>query len=140
MWLNIINRLNLLLRKTYRSETFGQETAGTTNASGVNWVDLLNKSVLAADTKVCGFKVTIAGAWAGLCQIRIVTGAGTKLFPFAAQLVQGTDFASGVQNTFAFPLIIRTFEGYKFQFCSTNAGDGAGETCQLDNLDIITLG
>jgi hypothetical protein len=117
-----------------------QETAPATNADGTNWVDLLDRSTIAKPVRICGFRVIVAGGWAGKCQIRIVDGAGTtKIFPFAAQLVQDTDFVSGTQYAFSFPCDVSVSKGYKLQFNSTNAADGAGKTLQLNNLDVMEL-
>ncbi len=123
-----------------RVTTFSQETAAGTNANGVTWVDLLDKSTLAITTQICGFTVTVAGAWAGKAKIRIVDKNGNKLFPFIVEYVQDTDFTSGVSAVLNFPVVVTVTSGYKFQFRSSNAGDGAGETLQLNNLDVIALG
>ena len=137
------------LRKPYIPEplenvlditTFKQETAGATDVDGTTWKDLLDKSTITKPTKICGFKVTVAGAWAGKAQVRITDGAGTKVFPFQDQYEQDTDFTSGAQAVFNFPVIVPVADGYKFQFRSTDAGDGAGETLALTNLDVIEVG
>lgn len=120
--------------------TFKQETAVATDVNGTTWKDLLDKSTITKLTKICGFKVTVAGAWAGKAQIRITDGAATKLFPFQDYYEQDTDFTSGAQATFNFPVVVTVADGYKFQFRSNNAGDGVGETLQLNNLDIIEIG
>ena len=120
--------------------TFDQETAVATNANGLTWVDLLDMSVIVKPTKICGFMVTVAGGWAGNAQVRIVTGAGVKIFPFQTQYVQGTDFQSAIPVVFNFPVEVPIADGYKFQFRSSAAGDGAGKTLQLNNLDVIEVG
>jgi len=120
--------------------TFKQETAPATDVNGTTWKDLLDKSTITKPTKLCGFKVTVAGTWAGKAQVRITDGAGTKIFPFQDQYEQDTEFTSGTQVAFNFPVVVPIADGYKFQFRSSNAGDGAGETLELDNLDVIEVG
>ena len=119
---------------------FAQETVAATNANGTTWVDLLDKSVIAKPTKICGFKLTKAGAWAGDCRVRITDGSGNKLFPFAAYYTEGTDFASGVGVIFNFPVGVPVADGYKVQFVSSNAADGAGKTLALTYLDVMEVG
>ncbi len=119
---------------------FSQEAVGAMDSNGVNWVDLLDKSTITKPTKIHGFKVTKAGAWAGDPKIRITDGAGNKIFPFQAEYVEGTDFTSGEQAVLSFPISIPVADGYKFQFRSSDGGDGAGETLQLNNLDIVEAG
>jgi len=120
---------------------FKQETAPATNVNGTNWKDLLDRSTITKPTKICGFKVTVAGGWAGKAQIRITNGAGdTKIFPFQDQYEQDTDFTSGTQAVFNFPVVALVADGYKFQFRSSNGADGAGKTLALNNLDVIEVG
>lgn len=119
---------------------FKQEAVGATDVDGTTWKDLLDKSVLTKPVKICGFLVTVAGAWAGKAQVRITNGAGDKIFPFQDQYEQDTDFISATQATLNFPVVIPTQAGYKFQFRSSNAGDGAGETLALNNLDVQEIG
>ena len=119
--------------------SFKQETAGATAVDGTTWKDLLDKSTITKPTKICGFTVTVAGSWAGNAKIRITEGAGNKIFPFQDEYVQGTDFTSGTQYTLNFPIVVPVADGYKFQFRSS-AADGAGDTLQLNNLDIIETG
>lgn len=119
---------------------FTQETAGAIDVNGTTWKDLLDKSALTKPVKICGFKVTVAGAWAGKAQVRIVDGAGNKIFPFQDQYEQDTEFTSGSQATLAFPVEVPVASGYKFQFRSTDVADGAGETLELNNLDVIEVG
>lgn len=119
---------------------FKQETALATDVNGTTWKDLLDKSTITNPIKICGFKVTVGGTWAGNAQVRIVDGSGNKIFPFKASYQEGTDFTSGIQVVFSFPVVVPVADGYKIQFRSTNAGDGAGETLQLNNLDVIEVG
>lgn len=119
--------------------TFKQETVIATNVNGDTWKDLLDKSIITKHTKICGFKVTVAGAWAGKAQVRITDKDGNKIFPFQDQYEQDTDFTSGTLAVFNFPVVAPVVAGYKFQFRSTNAADGAGETLQLNNLDVIEV-
>lgn len=132
--------MSLLVASPKVLTTYGQETAPATNANGVNWVDLLDRSVLAKETEIWGIMLTIAGGWAGLCEMRIVTGGGTKTFPFAAQAVENTDFVSGIYWAWPAPIRVPIANGYKVQFRSTAAGDGAGKTCALTELAKIEIG
>jgi len=120
--------------------TFAQEIAAATDVNGVTWKDLLDKSTITKPTKICGFKLTVAGTWAGAAKVRIVDGAGTKIWPFAAESVQDTDWTSGTQETFTFTVNVPVVDGYKLQFRSSDAADGAGDTLQLNNLDVIEAG
>ncbi|MBA7478559.1 hypothetical protein ES707_13986 [subsurface metagenome] len=120
--------------------TFKQEAVGATDVNGVTWKDLLDKSTITKPTKICGFMVTVAGTWAGKAQVRITDGAGTKIFPFQAQYEEDTEFTSGTQVVLNFPVVVPVADGYKFQFRSSNAGDEAGETLELNNLDVIEVG
>lgn len=120
--------------------TFEQEAVGATDVNGTTWTDLLDRSTITKPTKICGFRVTVAGAWAGKAQVRITDGAGTKIFPFQDEYEQDTEFTSGTQVAFNFPVEVPVADGYKFQFRSSNAADGPGETLQLNNLDVIEVG
>jgi hypothetical protein len=125
-----------------RMSGYKQETTGAITVTGVTWKDLLDKSYYTASqiikpTEIWGIKVTKGGVWAGLVQLRIVDNAGTKLFPFSAQAVEGTDFADATVWMFPSPIYIEVATGYKIQFRSTNAADGAGETLTLNELNII---
>lgn len=120
--------------------TYGTRTAVATNANGVTWVDLVSTGVLANAENIWGVTLTIAGGWAGLCQFRIVTSTGTKIFPFAAQAEENTDFVSAVPWMFFDKIVIPVGSGYKVQFRSSNAGDGEGKTCALTELDVIARG
>jgi len=119
---------------------FSQETAGAADSNGTSWVDLLDKSTITKPTKICGFKLTKAGTWAGDCRVRITDGSATKIFPFADYYTEGTEFNSGVQHTLNFTVNVPVADGYKIQFCSSNGGDGVGETLALTNLAIIEVG
>ena len=125
--------------ETIRTTTFRQETAPATAVNGNTWKDLLDMSVLTKSTKICGFMVTVAGGWAGSAQLRITDADENKIFPFQDEYTEGTDFNSGVQAIFNFPVEVNVASGYKFQFRSTNAADGAGQTLELDNLDVVEL-
>lgn len=120
--------------------TFDQETAAATDVDGTTWKDLLDKSTITKPTKICGFKVTKGGTWAGNPQVRITDGAGNKIFPFQDYYEMGTDFSDATQAIFNFPVVVPVADGYKFQFRSSNGADGAGETLQLNNLDVIEVG
>lgn len=120
--------------------TFSQETVIATDVNGVTWKSLLDKSTLTKPVKICGFTVTKAGTWAGSVKLRITNGAETKIYPFTTELVEVTDFTSGVATQLAFPIEVNVASGYKVQFRSSDAGDGAGETLALTSLDVITIG
>lgn len=108
--------------------TFSQETAAATAVDGVTWKDLLDKSTITGPTEIWGFKVTKGGTWAGSSKVRIVTGAGTKIWPFGDEAVDGTDFVDAADVDFPAPVCVPQATGYKLQFRSSDAGDGAGET------------
>ena len=119
---------------------FKQESVAATDVNGTTWKDLLDKSTILKSTEICGFKVTKGGTWAGNPKIRVVDGGGTKIFPFSDEYVMGTDFTDATQETLNFKVIVPVSDGYKIQFRSSDAGDGAGETLALNNLDIIEKG
>lgn len=120
--------------------TFTQEAVAATDVNGVTWKDLLDKSTITKPTKICGFMVTLGGAWAGNPKIRITDGAGNKIFPFQDEYEMTVDFADASQVVFNFPVVVPIADGYKFQFRSTNGADGVGETLALNNLDVIEVG
>ena len=121
--------------------TFGQETAAGVAADGVNDVTLFDGTGITKPTKICGFMCTMAGAaWAGHPVVWIEDGDGNKIFPFQDNYVEGTDFADGAQVVFNFPVVVPVASGYRVRFRSTAAGDNAGQTLDLDNLDIIEVG
>jgi hypothetical protein len=127
-------------RTNQKDTRFFQETVAPTDVDGTTWKDLLVRSTIKKPVRICGFKVTKGGEWAGFVQVRIVDGAGTtKIFPFQTEYVEGTDFTSGMQAVFNFPVEVSASKGYKFQFRSDNAGDGAGKTLALTNLDVQEL-
>lgn len=120
--------------------TYGQRTAVAADADGATWVDLLDMTTLTKPEEIWGITLTIAGGWAGLCQMRIIEVAGgTKIFPFAAYAEQDTDFISGVEWMFPAPIVVPVASGYKVQFRSSGA-DGAGKTCALTELAVIGRG
>ena len=124
--------------------TFRQEASAAIVVAGTAWKALLDRSAsgtpLIKPTKICGFRVTQAGVWAGNVQVRIIDGAGNKIFPFPALLEESVDFDDAVDLIFNWPVVVPIADGYIFQFRSTNAADGAGETLQLNSLDIIEVG
>jgi hypothetical protein len=120
--------------------TAKQETVIATDVDGTTWKDLLDKSVITKPTRICGFKATVAGGWAGKAKIRITDGAGTKIWPFATEYVQDTDWTSAVQATISPVIEVPVASGYKVQFRSVNAADGAGKTLELSNLDVVEQG
>ncbi len=118
-----------------------QETAAATDVDGTTWKDLLDKSTITSPTKIVGFLVTKGGTWAGNAKIRITKGDGaTKIFPFQDELVEGTDFSDATLAVLNEPLNVAIVDGYKVQFRSTAAGDGAGETLALTQLDVLKVG
>lgn len=137
--IDLIGAIRELLRRGLGLTTFQQESAAATDVDGTNWKTLLDKSTLTLPVNIYGFKVTKGGAWAGNAKIRIVTGAGTKIFPFQAEYIEGTDFVDATQAVFNFVVNVPANVGYIVQFRSSNAGDGAGETLTLNNLDVATV-
>lgn len=120
---------------------YGQRTAPAANANGTTWVDLLDMTTLTKPEEIWGITLTIAGGWAGLCQVRIIEVAGgTKIFPFADYAEENTDFISGVEWAFPAPVVVPIASGYKVQFRSSNGADGAGKTCALTELAVIGRG
>ena len=113
---------------------FGTEQVSATVVNGQTWKDLLDKSSLVYQTDVLGFTVTRGGSWAGLVKIRIVDGAGSKIFPGSAELVEGTDFFDATEMRFIGPVTVPVVNGYKLQFRSSSVADGAGETLALTEL------
>jgi hypothetical protein len=127
-------------RTNQKDTRFFQEAVGAMNVNGTTWKDLLDRSTITKPVRILGFKVTKGGVWAGSPKIRIVDGAGTtKIFPLQVEWVMGTDFTDATQKTFDFPVEVSALKGYKFQFRSSNGGDGAGKTLALDNLDVQEL-
>ena len=121
--------------------TFEQRAAAGVAANGVTPVVLYDGLVITNLTKICGFMCTRTGvAWAGVQVIWIEDGDGNKIFPFQANLTEGVDFADGVQVTFNFLVEVPVSSGYRVMFQSTAAGDNAGQTLDLDNLDVIEVG
>jgi hypothetical protein len=129
-----------LIKAAIGKTVFGTETEGATDVNGTTWKDLLDKSTLTAHTEIWALKLTTAGTWAGNCKIRITDGAANKLFPFGDEAVENTDFISGVEWAFPAPVVVPLATGYKIQFRSSDAGDGAGETCALTELQKIERG
>jgi len=117
--------------------TFGEETAAATDVNGTTWKTLLDKSTLTSFTELWSIKVTKGGTWAGTPKLRIVTGAGTKIFPFGDEGVEGTDFIDTIEWPFPAPVCVPAATGYIVQFRSSDAGDGAGETLTLNSLGKI---
>jgi hypothetical protein len=125
---------------TTQLTTYTQKTAVATAVNGVTWKDLYDGSVITKPTQIWGITLTVAGGWAGLCKYRITDGAGNKIFPFGAECVEGTDFVSGVPVNYPASINIPVASGFKVQFRSSNAGDGAGKTCELTELPVVELG
>ena len=120
--------------------TYSARNAPATNVNGTTWRDLLDMSVLANQEEIWSITLTVAGGWAGLCQMRIVDRNGNKLFPFTDYAEENTDFFSGVQWPFQGPVIVPILNGYRVQFRSSNAADGVGQTCALTELAVIIKG
>ena len=126
-------------RTNQKNTRFFQEAVAATDVDGTTWKDLLDRSTITKPVRICGFMVTVAGGWAGNAKVRIVDGAGNKIFPFKDEYVEATDFTSGTQLTFNFPVEVSASKGYKFQFRSSNAADGVGKTLELNDLDVQEL-
>jgi len=127
-------------RVNLQNTRFFQEAVAATDVNGVTWKDLLVRNAITKPVRICGFMVTKGAGWAGDAKIRIVDGVGTtKIFPFQTEYVEGTDFTSAVQVVFNFPVEVSMSKGFRFQFSSSNAADGAGETLALNNLDVQEL-
>lgn len=120
--------------------SFKQYSAPATDVNGTTWKDLLDKSVITKPSKIWGFTVTAGGSWAGSPCVRITDGAGNKIFPYKDEWVESADFFSGDQAPFYTPVEVTVSDGYKFQFRSTSASDGASETLELDDLDVVEVG
>lgn len=141
--INIYNKVSALmvLMGFFDTNVWAQETAGATTVTGTTWATLHDGITLTKPTKLCGMKVTQGGTWAGVVQLRIVDGLGTtKLWPFQAQYVEGTDFIDATLMIFQWPVLVTVADGYRVQFRSSDNGDAAGETLTLDFLDIIECG
>ena len=133
--------MSLLLKAPIEGITsFTQETAPATDVSGTTWKDLLDRSSIIRPTRIVGFKVTRGGTWAGRARLRVVDGAGTKIFPHQDEYVEDTDFFDASLAVLNVPVTIPVANGYKLQFRSSDAADGAGETLTLNQLDVIEVG
>ena len=121
--------------------TFTQRAAAGVAANGVTPVVLYDGTGITKPTKICGFACTKTGVgWAGNSVIWIEDGDGNKIFPFQANYIEGTDFVDGAQVVFNFPVVVPVANGYNVMFMSTAAGDNAGQTLDLDNLDVMEIG
>jgi hypothetical protein len=137
----ITNAGTLAYNSPERLTTFTQYAAPGIAANGVTPVTLYDGSVLTKPVKICGFKCTKTGvAWAGHSVIWIEDGAGNKIFPFQASYIEGTDFLDGAQVVFNFEVVVPVASGFNVMFASDDAGDNAGQTLDLDNLDVIEVG
>lgn len=130
--------VDLILAAAAGLTTFSQETAGATAVNGVTWKTLLDKSTITGHTEIVAFKVTKGGVWAGTPKLRIVTAAAVKIWPFGAEFVEGTDYTDAVLQRLDYVPQVPISSGYILQFRSSDAGDGAGETLTLNELDVIT--
>lgn len=119
---------------------FKQYSAPATDVNGTTWKDLLDKSSISKVTKIWGFKVTVGGSWSGSACVRITDGVGNKIFPYQDEYVEGVDFPAGKQVVFTAAVNVAVEDGFKMQFRSTSSGDGAGETLELNNLDVQEIG
>jgi len=117
-------------RSLLRKKTAAQTMQAATDANGTTWVDLKTITPTTSDIELYQLKMTTAGSWAGNAKYRIIVGS-TKVYPFAAD----KNISSGTLESFIFPINIRINETAKIQFRSDNAGDGAGDTVTLDQLD-----
>jgi len=132
---------NYSLQATLGLTTYTAHSVGATDVNGTTWEDLLDMSALTKPEEIWSITLTVAGGWAGLCKYRIVRAdTSAKIFPFGAECIENTDFVSGVPVNFPAPIVVPVAVGYKIQFRSTNAGDGAGKTCALTELAVIERG
>jgi hypothetical protein len=112
-----------------------------TAANGTTWKDLYDGSAITIRTEIYGGILAVAGGWGGSAKFRIINNrTGVKIFPFAAEYVQGVDWTSSTQIVFPMVVVVNSTDGFKIQFRSTDPGDGAGKTLALTSLDIITRG
>ena len=118
--------------------TYVDRTVVATDVNGTIWKDILDMSTLPRPEQVNSLTLTVAGVWTGLAKIRIVDALDNKIWPAdaTAELVQGTDWASGVRMYLNPPMTVSVGQGYKLQFRSTNAGDGAGETLAVTSWEV----
>ncbi len=117
--------------------TYGQRTAEATTVNGTTWKTLLSVAALTKTEEIWAYTLTVAGGWSGLCKMRIIVD-GTKIYPFADEDVENTDFFSGVSKAFPAPVIIPSLSAYIVQFRSSDARDVAGQTCALTELAVIS--
>lgn len=122
------------MRNLLRKKTAVQVTQAATDANGTAWVDLKSIAPTTSDIELYQLKMTVAGSWAGTAKYRIIVGS-TKVYPFPAD----KNITSGTLETFVFPINIQIDETCKIQFRSDNAGDGAGDTVALNQLDYATV-
>lgn len=121
------------------TSVFSAPSTAAIAVDGTNWKTLYAPGALNGPTTICNIQVTVAGGWAGVAKIRIVNAAGTvKLWPFGTELVEGTDWASGVLALLDQSVEVSISQGYILQFRSSNAADGAGKTCALNQLGVVT--
>ena len=125
---------NGIFRTLLRKKTAAQTTQAATNANGTTWVDLKTIAPTTSDIELYQLKMTVAGTWAGNAKYRIIIGT-TKVYPFPAD----KNISTGVLESLIFPINIQINETAKIQFRSDNAGDGAGDTVTLDQLDYATV-
>jgi hypothetical protein len=118
--------------------TFGTNTVGATVVNGVTWEDLDDETGIPEPVRLYGITLTVAGGWAGKAVVRVVDRLDVKIWPAGAEIVQDTDFTSGVRLVIDPEIFVTVEAGYKIQFRSDNAGDGAGKTLAL-TADYISL-
>lgn len=117
--------------------TYVDRTVIATDANGTTWKDLLDMSVLTKPEQINTFTLTVAGGWAGKAKIRIVDAAGTKIWPMVlTEFVEDTDWSSGLITYLNPPMTVSVTQGYKLQFRSTAAGDGAGKTLAVTSCEV----
>lgn len=119
---------------------FSTRTAEAKDADGENWVDLLDMSELVTTEEIRAITLTVAGSWSGNAKFRIVDSGDNKIFPYGTELIEGTDWDSGVELVLPAPVLVPVSVGYKIQFRSSDGGDGEGETCALTELKVIQRG
>ncbi len=113
--------------------TYGIESAGGVVATGTTWKDLLDKTIISADTEIWSLKTAKSGSWAGTLLIRVITPGNAKIFPFNVEAIDGVHFTDGAEWSFPAPITVPVSSGYKMQFRSSSTADIAG-SCALSEL------
>jgi hypothetical protein len=116
--------------------TLTQYTAGATDADGTTWVDLYDGSTPKGLRILKAIKLTEGGTWAGTSSWRVIDDEDNVIYPYAGTLAVD----SGNEVDIDPDIVIPSTRGFKIQFVSDNAGDGAGETITLNYLNVVEIG